>query len=92
MKLFVECMVKDVSKESFVKDGETVEYYVNSLKNHENEKLEVNSKNDSYSQYEGKWGVATIEVGKKMNGELRLSLREFKPGIALETDPDTEIH
>jgi len=94
MKLYVECMLKDVSKESFdVAGGDHVEYYVNTLKNSENEKLEVNSKSDRFKTHEGKWGVATVETREREKGGVRLVLTDFKEGVQMESDPGvSDIH
>lgn len=86
MKLYVEATLKDVSKEGFdnQETGEKVEYYVNTLKNAEGEKLECNSKDDKFSKLEGKYGVATILARAREKGGFKLSLVDFKEGIELD--------
>jgi len=92
MNLYVEGTIKDVSKESFQgTEGDTVEYFVNTIKNAENEKIECNSKSDKFKEFEGKFGVATIEATKREKGGFKLALRDFKVGIELDKGEET-IH
>lgn len=85
MLVFVEATIKDVSRETFNDDaGTPVEYFVNTLKNAEGEKLEVNSKSDEFAKYEGDTGVASIEVRTRQGGGFKLTLRKFSPAIALD--------
>jgi len=87
MNLYVEALIKDVSREGFVgADGENVEYYVNTLKNSDDEKIECNSKSDKFKEFEGKFGVATIEATKRDKGGFKLALRDFKVGISLDKE------
>jgi len=71
------------------KPGETIEFYTNYLKNSEGEMLQVNSK-ESYEKFEGKSGVATIEITPRQSGGgYKLSLKEFSEGIELDDIPAT---
>jgi len=86
MEVYVEARLKDVSREGFPnKDtGEDVEYYVNTLKTARGAKLEVNSKDGMFAEYEGMEGVATIEIRPREKGGYKLSLRKFSPATTLE--------
>jgi hypothetical protein len=89
MHVYVEATIKDVSKESFPgQNGETVEFYVNTLKNFEGEKLEVNSKDNTYQIYEGQTGVCKIQISDRDKGGYKLSLRGFKEGESIGAEEE----
>jgi len=91
MKLFADVTLKMIELNSFSdENGKTVDYYTNYLKNPEGNALVINSK-ESFEKFEGKTGVAGIEVredNEKAN-RFKLSLKTF---IASEGgEPEKEI-
>lgn len=90
MRVYAEVKFLACDKQSFTSDqGEYVEYHVNAIRG-DGGIMELNSK-ASFSECEGKEGVAEIELKENDSGKgFKATLKKFTEGETLEL-PEEEI-